>query len=206
MKIIIMFLIVASVQLLGAETGEVTITTLEKRGESGKERHYLPHQDTPFTGKAVAFWQDGQKKTEISYKDGKRHGLKSHWYANGQKLSEIKYKSGKHHGPLVAWNDIGQMRRKGTHVDGQMDGLWRNWYKTGQKENEATYADGLMKTVIVWTPKGERCSETNVEQGSGVMVKYNEDGWAWLRIFYRDGKMTHWRHFPPPLEVASTRA
>ncbi|MBQ63498.1 MAG: hypothetical protein CL957_00525 [Euryarchaeota archaeon] len=198
MRKIIAFCLISSLPLLSAEKEEVAIKTLQKRGEAGNQRYYLPHQDTPFTGKAVAYWQGGQKMTEISYKDGKRDGIKAHWYETGGKLSEIAYKGGTHHGPLIAWNELGQLRRKGTHVDGQMDGIWRNWYKTGQKENEATYIDGLMGTAIVWTPEGERCSETNVEDGNGLMVRYTEDGWPWLRITYRNGKMTGWRHFPPP--------
>ena len=200
MKKIIVFFLMASIPLLGAEKEEVAIKTLQKRGEAGKQRYYLPHHDTPFTGKAVAYWHGGQKMTEISYKDGKRDGTKAHWYETGEKLSEINYKGGKHHGPLMAWNELGQLRRKGTHVNGQMDGIWRNWYETGQKENEATYIDGLMGTAVVWTPEGERCSETNVEDGNGIMVRYTEDGWPWLRITYRNGKMTGWRHFPPPPE------
>ena len=205
MKSMLVFFLVASLPLLGAEGAEVAIKTLQKRGEAGKQLHYLPHQDTPFTGKAVAYWHGGQKMTEISYKDGRRDGTKSHWYETGQKLSEINYKDGKHHGPLVTWNEFGQLRRKGTHVDGQMDGVWRNWYKAGQKENEATYIVGLMETAIVWTPEGERCPETNVENGNGIMVRYTENGWPWLRITYRHGKMTGWRHFPPPPEEKSGR-
>ena len=205
MKSILVFFLMASFPLLGAETKEVAIKSLQKRGEAGKQRHYLPDQKTPFTGKAVAYWHGGQKMTEISYKDGKRDGTKFHWYENGGKLSEINYKDGQHHGPLIAWNEFGQLRRKGTHVDGQMDGIWRNWYKAGQKENEATYIDGLMVTAIVWTPEGERCPETNVEDGNGIMVRYTENGWPWLRITYRHGKMTGWRHFPPPPEEKSGR-
>ena len=205
MKKLIVSFLVTTLPLSGAETEEVSIKTLQKRGEAGKQLYYLPNQGTPFTGKAVAYWQDGQKKTVISYKDGQWDGLKSHWYENGQKLSEINYKGGKHHGPLIAWNEVGQLRRKGTHVDGQMDGIWRNWYKTGERENEATYIDGLMRNAIVWTPEGERCSETNIEDGNGIMVRYTENGWPWLRITYRHGKMTGWRHFPPPPEEKSAR-
>ncbi len=201
-KLIISFL-VSPLSLLCAETKDIFIKTLQKRGEVGKELYYLPHQDTPFTGKASIYWQDGQKKTEINYKNGKRNGPKSHWYKNGQKLSEINYKSGKHHGSLVAWNENGQLRRKGNHVDGRMDGIWSNWYKNGMKSNELTYLNGLMGSSIVWTPKGEKCSMTNVKDGNGVMVKYTEDGWPWLRITYKHGKMTHWKYSPPPSEVAT---
>ena len=91
MKKIITFFFVVSLSLLGAENKQVAIKSLQKRGELGNQHYYLPNQDVPFTGKAVAKWSNGQKMTEISYKDGKRHGLKAHWYKSGKKLSEIKW-------------------------------------------------------------------------------------------------------------------
>ena len=72
----------------------------KNEGSTGNQLYYLPNQEVPFTGKAVDYWPDGHMKTEISYKEGKRHGPKTHWYENGQKLSEINYMNGKHDGLL----------------------------------------------------------------------------------------------------------
>ena len=87
MKVILVSLLVVSFSLWGVEPKEVSIKSLQKRGEHGNQLYYLPNQEVPFTGKAFDYWPDGQMKTEISYKDGKRHGPKTHWYENGQKLS-----------------------------------------------------------------------------------------------------------------------
>lgn len=193
MKKIIAFLLVVSLPLWGAESKEVSIKSLQKRGEHGDQLYYLPNQDVPFTGKAVAKWPNGQKMTEISYKDGKRHGLKAHWYESGRKLSEINYKYGKHDGPLSAWYENGQWRRSGNHVDGKMDGVWTHWYESGQQRDELFYLGGYMGSAMVWKPDSEKCSMTEVKAGNGVMLKYMDDGTEWLRITYKDGEMTHWR-------------
>ena len=123
MKKIIAFFFVVSLPLLGVESKEVSIKALQKRGEDGNQLYYLPNQDVPFTGKAVAKWPDGEKMTEISYKDGKLHGLKSDWYYNGQKLMEINYKHGKFHGLWTDWNMNGTKRFRNTWKDGKKDGL-----------------------------------------------------------------------------------
>ena len=193
MKKTILLFLVFSITLLGAESNQVSIKSLQKRGDDGNQLYYLPNKDIPFTGKAFAKWPDGQKKTEISYKDGKRHGLKAHWYESGQKLSEINYKYGKHDGPLTAWYENGQWRRSGKHMDGKMVGIWTHWYENGQQRDEIFYIGGYMGSAMVWKPDGERCSMTNVKAGNGVMVKYTEDGAEWLRITYKEGGMTHWR-------------
>ena len=98
MKKIIVYFFITSLSLLGSEPIQVTIKTLQKRGEADNQLYYLPNQDIPFTGKAVAYYRNGRKMTEISYKDGKQDGLKSHWYESGQKWVERNYKDGKMHG------------------------------------------------------------------------------------------------------------
>ena len=160
-KIITFFFVFS---LLSAENKQVAIKSLQKRGEVGNQLYYLPNQDIPFTGKAVAKWPNGQKMTEISYKDGKRHGLKAHWYESGKKLSEINYKDGKHHGLLSMW------------------------YENGQHRDQLFYLGSYMVSAIVWKPDGEICSMTDVKAGNGMMVKYKDDGMEWLRISYKDGE------------------
>tara|TARA_Y100001934_G_C12317249_1_gene758162 strand:+ start:517 stop:1104 length:588 start_codon:yes stop_codon:yes gene_type:complete len=193
MKKIIAALLFISLSLLGAEPNQVQMKSLQKRGEDGNQLYYLPHQDFPFTGKAVTYWQNGRKKTEISFKDGKRDGTKTHWYASGKMLSEINYKNGKHDGLLSAWYENGHWKRTGNSVDGKMVEIWTNWYENGQMRNEANYIEGYMDSAIVWKPDGERCSKTNVNNGNGVMVMYSDQGMEWLRVTYKDGGMTHWR-------------
>ena len=191
-KILAIFFVTA-LSLLGEEPQVVSFDKLQKRGEDGNQLYYLPDHNVPFTGKEVSYWPDGQKKTEISYKDGKRHGLKAHWYQSGQKLSEINYKYGKHDGLLTVWYENGQWRRTGNHLDGKMVGIWTHWYENGQQRDEIFYMGGYMNSAIVWKPNGEICSMTDVKAGNGMMVKYTDDGTEWLRITYKDGEMTHWR-------------
>ncbi len=193
MKKIIASFFVISFSLLDVESKEVSIKSLQKRGEHGNQLYYLPNQDVPFTGQAVAKWPDGKKMTEISYKDGKRHGLKAHWFKSGQKLSEINYKYGKRHGLLSMWYENGQWRRKVNYVDGKKDGIWTNWYENGQQRDELFYLGGYMVSAIVWKPDGEKCSMTDVKAGNGIMVKYMDDGTEWLHISYKEGEKHGYR-------------
>ena len=92
------------------------------------------------------------------------HGLVTYWYANGQKSSEGNYK------------------------DGKEDGLHSSWYKKGQKRFEENYKDGKLMYVEVWKPNGEKCPVTNVKEGNGVVIYYNEDGSQMRRMTYKDGE------------------
>ena len=93
---------------------------------------YLKGSDTLYTGKAYELYENGVKKGEVNFKDGKIDGLGSQWYENGvKKQSEVNYK------------------------DGRLNGLVTGWHENGQKKGEVTYKDGEMISAKWWNSKGE---------------------------------------------------
>ena len=92
---------------------------------------YEGDSETPFTGVAVKKYDSGQKRREVTYKDGKLEGLYATWYENGQKKVE------------------------GTYKDGKGEGLLTLWYENGQKNSEATFKDGkLVSETKMWDREG----------------------------------------------------
>jgi hypothetical protein len=43
-------------------------------------------------------------------------------------------------------------------------------------------------TVVAWKPNGEKCPVTNVVNGNGVWVWYNDDGTENSRHTFKDGE------------------
>ena len=176
MKVILLSLLVISSSLLGAEPKVVSFDKIQYRIKDGSELAYIPNQETPFTGKAVDFYKNGQKEKEGNYKDGKAYGLMTVWYENGQKKWEGNYK------------------------DGLNEGLATKWYENGQMEREGNYKDGKIISAVVWKPNGEKCPVTNVKDGNGVVVSYNEDGTEVIRFTYEDGAITNSTTNPAGIE------
>ena len=55
-------------------------------------------------------YKNGQKRDELTYKDGKFDGLYTNWYENGQKSFEGTYKDGE----LISkkyWNEDGSVKK-----------------------------------------------------------------------------------------------
>ena len=96
---------------------------------------YEVNSETPFTGVVVAKHENGQKRLEVTYKDGKLEGLSLWWHENGQKKSEATYK------------------------DGKLEGLVTEWYENGQKETEATYKDGKLVSETKWDKEGNEIKD-----------------------------------------------
>ena len=72
--------------------------------------------------------------------------------------------------------------------NGKRGGLFTSWYPNGQKEGEGICKAGKIWTLVVWKPNGEKCPVTNIVNGNGIRVNYDEDGTVVDRDFYKDGK------------------
>ena len=75
---------------VGPQLDGVNLDQLEKR----EGIQYLSGSDTPYTGKAFALYENGQKEAEANFKDGKPDGLQVAWHENGQKSFEVIFISG----------------------------------------------------------------------------------------------------------------
>ena len=60
-------------------------------------------------GLHTEWWENGQKKLEVTYKDGKPDGLGIVWYKNGQKKSEKIFKDEKFVSKKE-WNEDGSVK------------------------------------------------------------------------------------------------
>ncbi len=61
-------------------------------------------------------------------------------------------------------------------------------YRNRNERGEAIYKDGKIMTAIGWKPNGEKCPVTNVVDGNGVWVWYNDDGTEGGRTTFKDGE------------------
>ena len=114
-----------------AKSDEPPVQTvdLSRTVERGGLR-YEVNSETPFTGVAVDKYENGQKKVEGTWKDGKEEGLMTRWHENGQKEAE------------------------GTFKDGKRKGLVTSWYENGQKKHEVTWKDGKKLSGTYWDEEG----------------------------------------------------
>ena len=103
---------------------------------------YQQDSQKPYSGKVFRLYENGEKKLEGSYKDGKEDGVWTYWYENGQKSSEGNYKYGEYDGLQTSWYENGQKSFEGNYKYGEYDGLHTVWYEDGQKKWELTYYNG----------------------------------------------------------------
>jgi hypothetical protein len=84
--------------------------------------------------------------------------------------------------------DDGRIRSLVHYKDGKPDGMATAWYENGQRRNESNWEDGKLWAAVAWKPNGKKCPVTNVVNGNGVVVYYNDKGTEVDRETYRDGE------------------
>jgi antitoxin component YwqK of YwqJK toxin-antitoxin module len=128
---------------------------------------YLLGTDNPYTGYATLH-KNGLIGSEMSYKEGKPHGLWTKWYKNGQKASEMNFDEGKSNGTWTEWYENEQKKSETIWKDGKLtDGFRTSWYENGQKKEEINFKDG---------------------KRNGFATFYNMDGTVERRESYKDDK------------------
>ncbi|MDP6374897.1 MAG: toxin-antitoxin system YwqK family antitoxin [Pseudomonadales bacterium] len=102
---------------------------------------YLRNQQVPFTGESLCTYENGQKKSEVNYKDGKKYGIWTYWFDNGRKFQEGIYKNGKLDGKLFRWFPNGQTASEKNYKDGVELKQFSN------QNNPAVRATGTTRTI-----------------------------------------------------------
>jgi len=138
-------------------------------------------------GVVVDYNENGTRKSRYIFKDGKMDGLITGWHENGQKNLEVSYKDGAKDGLLRKWYGNGLKMAELNYKDGKEDGVTTLWYENGQKQAQGTYKRDKLMTAVAWKPNGEKCPETNLVDGNGVLVGYGKDGTEDWRTTYKDG-------------------
>ena len=171
-----------------AEAPKVVINTAQLEKRDG----LMYFDGKPYTGVAVDKYRVGKWKMELTeestWKDGKFDGPLTKWYENGQKQSIVTLKNRKMNGPVITWYENGQKFEEGTYRDNKLHGLQALWYENGQKNKENTYKDGKLLSATIWKHNGEKCPDTNLVDGSGIVCSYHENGQKKMEITRKDGK------------------
>ena len=89
---------------------------------------YLKGSDLPYSGKTFRLHINGQKESEIIYKDGKWEGLKTVWYDNGQKWFANNYKDGRLNGLATGWHRNGQKSSEVNFKNDKRNGSSIEWF------------------------------------------------------------------------------
>jgi len=118
------------------------------------------------------------------------HGLTTYWWESGQKKLEVPFHCGVKHGRRLAWHRDGMDWSVGEYVNGMEHGVWTQWYPGGTKAQEFTMVYGVWQGAHTrWHQNGRKKMETRYVNGlrQGPLVFWDDVGNVLARIDFVDG-------------------
>ncbi len=89
------------------------------------------------------YWYDnGFKREELFFKDGKKEGTWTFWSRDGKKWKQQHYKNDVLDGLWITWHSNGKKSMERSYVNGRLDGKFTQWNKHGEIIQESWYKDG----------------------------------------------------------------
>jgi antitoxin component YwqK of YwqJK toxin-antitoxin module len=136
--------------------------SLEQRGSDEVKLYYQKGEQNPYTGWQKMIYDNGQVKSLLFFKNGKRGGLFTGWHENGKKSAEGTYQNWRPEGLTTNWHENGEKAGVVTFKNGKPEGLTTNWHENGQKSEEATYKEGKGEWTT-WDKDGVKVGEGSNE-------------------------------------------
>lgn len=124
------------------------------------------HQNEPFTGNSVKYYENEQMAERITYVNGKRQGIYNKWYPDGLLSYEASYRSNRTDGTTRSWWPNTNLRSEAQLVRGVISGTQRQWYQSGALFKEMNYKNGKEEGMQrAWRENGKLY--TNYEAKNG---------------------------------------
>lgn len=139
----------------------------------------------------IEWYANGQKKSEIPYKDGQQFGKVLRWYPNGQKEEEVMMKNTRVHGHYRSWYENGQKQREFFSINNIMSGEYREWNEAGKLIIEII-EQPTQKTIAVknyWDNGAVKLDGTSKLPASLSIHQWNQTRHGEWTYFSQDGRI-----------------
>jgi hypothetical protein len=145
-----------------------------------------------FTGTWTTYHVNGERASELSYKNEKSDGTFTSFHDNGRKSVEQHYANGTCSGADRGWYADGAPAYEGNYVEGKQDGTWTHWSEDGRLRSRYEMRAGVYHGVnISWHENGQKHYESTYRKGKqdGPDKSWTADGELnWSRI-YENGEL-----------------
>lgn len=185
MKKILLILIV-SMSLISCGEPEQSIN--REQLQERNEVKYEVNQETPYTGKVIDYYENGQIQSKENYKDGKLNGERITYYENGQIEYKENYKGGEYEGESFSYYKNGQVSYKRLYKNGEREGIQTYYHYNGQIESKVNIKNGeLIGEYIKYYENGQIKEKGSFINGTagGEWIYYYQNGQVHSKGFYK---------------------
>lgn len=186
------------------------------------------------SGTSTWWYPNGEKRLEVTYRNGRMDGDLREWSPEGKLISRIPFTDGRRLVKKVEWFAPGQKSYEGYYLtvqdvvqpnydwwnttakttpvaqvgQDQKHGVWIAWYSNGKRRIEAQYEhDRPVGTFTWWYENGQKQAEGQYKTGikHGAWTTWHANGLKESTCEYRDGTLVgKWMRWDPSGKLAET--
>ncbi|WP_321299128.1 hypothetical protein [Marinifilum fragile] len=150
-KLILLFLVAiifSSCDLIVSAVDSIkTINRETKKQEVVKKENKVVYKQ-PKNGVKKYKYDNGNIKSIVTFKDGKKVGVSNTFYKSGEKQYDIPYKEGKKHGKVIWYYKDGKVYRETDYKFGKKDGYQRKYWESGNLKSEMVFKENMLSTGL----------------------------------------------------------
>ncbi len=171
-KLLILFFVILNLSILGRE---VDMEQLKAQNDI----MYINGEKEAFTGIARTYFDNGNIKEEIEFKNGMKDGTSKEYARNGSLREEAEFKNGEVNGIRKMYYDSGKLLLSQEWKDNEINGISKDYYENGNLSYESIDINGKKDGFIkFYYEDGTLERETSFKMGiqDGPTRTYFENG------------------------------
>lgn len=103
------------------------------------DRHYFMKYRY-LEGLYTRYYGNGNKLSEVEYRENQRNGAAQSWYEDGRLKEEYSYRNGLREGAYISWYPNGRLESKGQYSAGDKTGTWDYYHASGRRLTKSEIA------------------------------------------------------------------
>lgn len=130
----------------------------------------FPGQPSDVVKVHTSLYSDGALKSEVPYnRENRIHGVRKEYYQSGDLREEISYKDGKKNGQFSTYYNNGMIHEIGEFIDNKLNGLYTEFYSNGMIKFDCTFKNEERDGLCSWYyENGEMMTEEYYENGTRI--------------------------------------
>lgn len=155
--------------------------------ENGNLKSELPYRNGKLNGVARWYYEDGTLQQEVPYVDNKINGVLKRYHDNGRREAEETYVNDMKNGKAVEYTYPGKRIEQKYYRNDTLHGIYRKWHRNGKIQIEGELINGLYEgRWLYYNDDEELVGEGQYHEGNGTQHFWNRDGSKLSKTPYRN--------------------
>ena len=156
--------------------------------ENGNLKSELRYKDDKLNGECFWYYYNGKPEMKTTYLMDELNGETVRWYENGNIQSRYYVVNDQYEGVFESYNVYGALVKREHYKKGVLHGSLTQWYDSGKVFLEGGYNEGMFHGKwMMYYEDGAVGSVSDFDNGSGVQKGFAADGETLIALInYRD--------------------